>query len=139
MSKEEFEKYTSGEILENKTIHQGKTNSIGFCFFNIDDYRPERAMHFLSGIATLDVCAIFETNKTLNRTIGTYAKLPPSTGNAFIDYIRVLNGLVEKFNATEYCTTEYNNKDFKLLKYSEKIWEQWRPGELESKIKWRIM
>lgn len=139
MSRNEFEKYRSGQLLINKTIHQGKTNSIGFCFFNIDDYRPERAMHFLSGVATLDVCAIFETNKRLNKTKGTYAKLPPSTGNALIDYIRVLNGMVYKFDAAEYCTTTYNNKEFKLLKYSEDIWKQWRPGEEESKILWRMV
>lgn len=139
MSKNEFEKYRSGQLLINKTIHQGKTNSIGFCFFNIDDYRPERAMHFLSGVVTLDVCAVFETNKRLNKTMGTYAKLPPSTGNAVIDYIRVMYGMVDKFDAAEYCTTTYNNKEFKLLKYSEDIWKQWRPGEEESKIKWRTM
>lgn len=137
MSKNEFEKYRSGEILENKTIHQGRTNSIGFCFFNIDDVRPERAMHFLSGVATLDICAVFETNKKLNKTKGTYAKLPPSTGNVLIDYIRILNGLVDRFDENEYCTTEYSNKDFKLLKYSEDIWQQWKPGEEESKIVWK--
>ena len=139
MSRNEFEKYRSGQLLINKTIHQGKTNSIGFCFFNIDDYKPERAMHFLSGVVTLDVCAVFETNKRLNKTMGTYAKLPPSTGNALIDYIRVLNGLVYKFDAVEYCTTSYNNKEFKLLKYSEDIWKQWRPVEEESKILWRMV
>ena len=137
MSKNEFEKYRSGEILKNEKIHQGKTNSIGFCFFNIEDFKPERAMHFLSGVVTLDICAVFETSKKLNKTMGTYAKLPPSSGSAIIDYIRIMNGIIERFDATEYCTTMYNNKDFKLLKYSDDIWKQWIPGEKESKILWR--
>lgn len=94
---------------------------------------------YTSKFITKGICAVFETNKILNKTMGTYAKLPPSTGNALIDYIRVLNGMVYKFDATEYCTTTYNNEEFKLLKYSEDIWKQWRPGEEESKILWRMV
>lgn len=137
MSNNEFEKYRSGETLRNNTIHKGKTNSVGFCFFNIDDFKPERAMHFLSGVATLEVCAVFETNKALNKTKGTYAKLPKSTGNVFVDYMRIINGMIDKFDAVEYCTNKYNSRNFKLLKYSKDIWDQWKPGEEESKIIWK--
>ncbi len=136
MSKKEFEKYKSGEILENKTIHQGRTNSIGFCFFNIDDFRPERAMHFLSGIVAFDICAVFETKKKLNKTYGVYAKPIKSTGNPFEDLLNVFAGYMDSFTANEYCTTQYSNKDFKLLKYSKNIWEQWEPKEEQSKISW---
>ena len=44
---------------------------------------------------------------------------------------------MDNFTANEYCTTEYSNKDFKLLKYSENIWQQWKPEEEESKIVWK--
>ena len=137
MSKKEFEKYRSGEILENKTIHQGRTNSIGFCFLNIDDYKPERAMHFLSGIVAFDICAVFETKKKLNKTYGMYAKPMKSTGNFAIDLLYMSLHYMDNFTANEYCTTEYSNKDFKLLKYSENIWQQWKPEEEESKIVWK--
>ena len=40
------------------------------------------------------------------------------------------------FYATEYCTTEYSNKDFKLTKYSEDIWKQWRLTEEQQELEW---
>ena len=137
MSKQEFEKYQNGELLINNTIHQGKTNSIGFCFLKTDDYMPEKALHFLSGVASLDICAVFETKQKLKQTKGTYAKMFPSTGNAVIDFLRVLSGMTEQFDVTEYCTTQYSNKDFKLLKYSENLYSQWQPEEIQSKLKWK--
>lgn len=81
MSKVEFEKYRNSFTLKNNKKHEGRTNSIGFCFLNLEEYKPEEAMHFLSGIATFDVCAVFETNENLNRTYGIYAKPIKSTGN----------------------------------------------------------
>ena len=137
MSKKEFEKYRSGEILENKTIHTNKTNSIGFCFFNIDNYKPERAMHFLSGIVTFDVCAVFETEKKLNKTYGVYAKPIKSTGNSFEDLLNLFARFTDTFTANEYCITKYNNKDFKLLKYSEDIWKQWQSIEEQQEFIWK--
>ena len=119
MSKKEFEKYRSGEILENKTIHKGKTNSIGFCFLDAEEYAPEKALHFLSGIVAFDICAVFETEKELNKTYGVYAKPIKSTGNFAIDLLYMSLYYMDNFTANEYCTTEYSNKDFKLLKYSE--------------------
>ncbi len=134
MSKKEFEKFRNGVVLENKTIHKGKTNSIGFCFFNIDDYKPEEAMHFLSGIVTFDICAVFETKKKLNKTYGVYAKPIKNTGNSFEDLLNIF--FIDSFKADEYSTPKYSSKDFKLLKYSENIWQQWKPRE-ESKFVWK--
>ena len=138
MSKKEFEKYRNGEILENKTIHKAKTNSIGFCFLNIDDVKPEKAVHFLSGVVTFDICAVFETGKKLNKTYGIYAKPIKSTGNPFEDLLNVFAGYMDSFfRINEYCTTEYSNKDFKLLKYSENIYQQWKPVEEQSELVWK--
>ncbi len=137
MSKKEFEKYENGETLKNNTIHKGKTNSIGFCFLDAEEYTPEKALHFLSGIVAFDICAVFETEKKLNKTYGVYAKPIKSTGNPFEDLLNIFAGYMDNFTANEYCTTKYSNKDFKLLKYSENIWEQWEPKEEQSKIKWR--
>lgn len=136
MSKVEFEKYKYGFTLQNNTKHEGKTNSVGFCFLNIDDFTPEEAMHFLSGIVTFDVCAVFETEKKLHKTYGIYAKPIKSTGNPMEDLINLLCGFNDRFTANEYCITEYNKETMKLLKYSEEIWKQWNPKEKQEKLKW---
>lgn len=124
MSIEEFEKYRNGSILINNTKHIGRTNSTGFCFFNLKDFKPEEAMHFLSGIVSFDICAVFETNEKLEKTYGGYK-------NPFN------NTELNIFIADEYCITEYDNKRFKLLKYSENIWRQWDILEKQKELKWK--
>lgn len=141
MSNYEFEQYRSGKTLINKKDHhqetKRRTNSIGFCFLDINDYKPEKALHFLSGIVNFDICAVFETDKILNKTWGTYAKPIKSNGNLLEDILRVLYGFNEQFTSTEYCITEYNNEDFKLIKYSQNIWQQWNPQEEQSILNWK--
>lgn len=136
MSKEEFEKYNKNLTLKNNKKHDGKTNSIGFCFLNMEEYMPEEAMHFLSGIVTFDVCAVFETEEKLHKTYGIYAKPIKSTENSIEDLMNLLGGFNERFTANEYCITEYDNKKMKLIKYSEEIWKQWNPIEEQTKLKW---
>lgn len=137
MSKVEFEKYKNNFILKNNKKHDGKTNSVGFCFLNIEDHTPEEAMHFLSGIASFDICAVFETTKSLNKTYGIYAKPLKPTGNYIQDMMNMLMGFNENFKTDEYCITEYNKQNFKLIKYSENIWEQWNPAEEQKSLKWK--
>lgn len=136
MSKLEFEKYKNGITLKNSKKHDGKTNSIGFCFLDIEEYTPEEAMHFLSGIVTFDVCAVFETEEKLHKTYGIYAEPIKSTGNPFEDLLNIFNGFTDRFTANEYCITEYNQETMYLLKFSEEIWEQWNPLEEQTKLKW---
>ena len=139
MSKLEFEKYKNDITLINNKKHDGKTNSIGFCFLNIEEFTPEEAMHFLSGIATFDVCAVFETEEKLNKTYGIYAKQIKSTGNPFEDLLNLFSGFTDNFTANEYCITEYSKKTMKLLKYSEEIWRQWDPAEEQKNLKWEMV
>lgn len=136
MSKVEFEKYRHNFTLRNDKKHDGKTNSIGFCFLDIEEFTPEEAIHFLSGVVTFDVCAVFETEEKLNKTYGIYAKPLKSTGNPMKDLLNIFSGFTDKFTANEYCTTEYNQGTMKLLKYSEEIWKQWNPTEEQTKLKW---
>lgn len=138
MSNEEFQKYKCGSKLKNAKVHKGKTNSIGFCFLNLDEYKPEEAMHFLSGIVSYDICAVFETTKKLNKTYGVYAKPLEFDEDIILDLINLFNGWSEKFTATEYCCTSYSNKDFKLLKYSKNIWSQWDRFEDQHNFKWEV-
>ena len=67
MSYKEFEKYMNGENLYNNTKHKAKTNSIGFCFFDINDFSPEFAWRFLKGAIFPDICVVFEVDETLLR------------------------------------------------------------------------
>lgn len=139
MSKVEFEKYRNDFTLKNNKKHEGRTNSIGFCFLNLEEYKPEEAMHFLSGIATFDVCAVFETNENLNRTYGIYARPIKSTGNPMEDLVNLLCGFNDRFKANEYCITEYDKNKMRLIKYSEDIWKQWNPTEEQQKLKWVVV
>lgn len=139
MSKIEFEKYRNSFTLKNNKKHDGRTNSVGFCFLSIEDFTPEEAMHFLNGIATFDVCAVFETKENLNKTYGVYAKPIKSTGNLMEDWIKLLCGFNDRFKANEYCITEYDKNKMKLIKYSENIWQQWNPTKQQPKLKWKVV
>ncbi len=130
MSKEEFAKFNKGETLYNYKQHdKNKTTSTGFCFFNLKDYLPQDAMHFLSGIVSFDICAVFETDKSnLKERYGRYNK------NTYTLFPSMFPAM---FHATEYCTTQYSNKNFKLVKYSEDIWRQWKLIDEQEDLEWK--
>ena len=128
MSIEEFAKFNNGEILHNDRVHNAKTTSKGFCFFDLKDYKPYEAVHFLSGLVSFDVCAVFEVDKSkLKERWGQYHKNT---------YALIPCMFPSRLYATEYCTTEYSNKDFKLIKFSENIWDQYDILEEQKKLKW---
>lgn len=154
MSTEEFEKYRSGKKMKNKTNHKKqnhrKTTSIGFCFLSLDDFEPEYAYKFLSGIVTDDVCAVFEVDENkLKQSEARYNKpLSDEEDKAemeklnlkgdFLDFLlsslEVMKDLTSNgcMMAKEYCCTKYNNKDFKLIKYAEPVFRQkfeWKGDE----------
>lgn len=119
MSFEEFKKYCDGELLINNTNHNKDnnqmTNSIGFCFFNYAQHKPEEILHSVFGIATCNICAIFETDrKNVRRTHGRYSQP--------IDRDTTKRRTIV---AHEYCTTEYDNKSFKLISWSIPEWSNW--------------
>lgn len=138
MSKTEFDKYLSGDVLINKTNHHvehnQKTNSIGFCFLDLNEYKPEEAIHFLSGIVDMDICAVFDVDeKYVDMTHGRYAKQ-----GVTISLYDIFMGTIPSFEAKEYCTTEYSNKNFKLIKYAVPEWKdkkqwEWKIAEQKEK------
>lgn len=129
MSIEEFAKFNNGEILYNNKVHNAKCTSKGFCFFDLKDYKPHKAMHFLSGLVSFDICAVFEVDKSkLKERWGIYCNHSES--------ITFANLYRRQFYATEYCTTEYSNKDFKLLRFSKNIWDQYELLEEQKELKW---
>lgn len=143
MSYEEFEKYKKGQVLVNNTKHTGKTNSVGFCFLDADEIDVKKALHFLSGIASFDVCAVFETNKKLNKTYGEYAK-PIKEYNkenpleSIMDLLTHSADIPEnRMTINEYCTKKYSKADFRLIKYSENIWNQWNIIDNQKELIWK--
>ena len=105
MSKEEFRKLVNGEELEKNKGHDGKTNSIGFCFMKDDIYNnPEYAYEYLSGIVSKDICVKFETEIELKKGYGIYAD---PYGSFFSTITQI-----------EYSITKYNNRDFKILEFA---------------------
>lgn len=143
MSFEEFKKYKEGQVLVNNTKHIGKTNSIGFCFLDADEFDIKEALHFLSGIVSFDICAVFETNKKLNKSYGEYAK--PIKDYDKKNPLEFLINLLDcwedipenRMKINEYCTKKYSKADFKLIKYSENIWNQWNIIEHQNELIWK--
>ena len=114
MSKNEFDKYLAGETLVNTTDHRHKhSNSVGFCFFeyldlndknnSLDGITPTYAIEFIYGVATTEIVAVFETDKELTKSSGMYAD--PH------------GGWFDTMWMDEYCTEEYDNQSFCLIKY----------------------
>lgn len=117
MSNEEFEKYNAGKTLTNKTKHyrNTNTNSKGFCFLDLEEYAPEYAIHFLSGLVSTDICAIFEVDeKELIKSWGKYAKPIQNIKELFANWF-------EGFIANEYCATKYSKEKFKLIKHTKPV------------------
>lgn len=128
MSIDEFRKYMLGYTLINNTNHHlkynNKTNSVGFCFFNLDDFKPEEVLHCLTGIVRCQICVIFEVeNSKLIKSWGRYRKFSSIMDNG-INVFRNYDELIKSmsFIATEYCTKEYEKNTFKLIKYAIPDW-----------------
>lgn len=143
MSYDEFKKYKKGQVLENNTKHIGKTNSVGFCFLDADEIDVKQALHFLSGIASFDICAVFETKKKLNKTYGEYAKPIKDYDKQnplqfYHDLIMLSQDIPEnRMKINEYCTKKYSKADFRLIKYSENIWSQWNIIDHQKELVWK--
>ena len=125
MSKEEFSKLIKGEVLYNYTIHIGKTNSVGFCFLSLKEYKPEEAIHFLSGIVNMEVCVKIRTKDKFKKSYGIYAKSLNKTQNVDVElFFDLLLGLskIEKMKVTEYTCKKYSLENIEILSYAKPIW-----------------
>lgn len=112
MSKIELFKFYKGEELYNNTKHEAMTDSIGFCFFSLSDFCPEFAWKFLKGAIIPDICAVFEVDeKQLKKGYGIYSD-PNKT------LYELMHFIPKMIKVPEYSTTHYNNKIFKLIKYT---------------------
>lgn len=107
MSDKEYRNLMMGCVMQNDTVHaaEGKhTDSVGFCFFS---EKPDDAIHWLSGQVDVDWCVTFEVNPAcLTDSWGEYSK----------GY-----GSFEMVRRTEYCTTTYSKRDFKIINATSKF------------------
>lgn len=131
MSRAELDKFLAGELLENTTDHHldlgQRTDAIGFCFLDYDKYDEQYAYHFLSGIVSQDVAAVFEIDddmvKGLKRGQGTFADP---------------NGrLMDSMLVDELSTERYHNKAMRLIKYSEGFAWHFKDGTHDRVFEWR--
>lgn len=139
MSNSEFEMYKTGKVLINNNNHREmcfKSDSIGFCFFDESEIDIKQAIHFLSGIVSFDICAVFETDKdNLKQGYGIYKKQCKATGNLARDLVIALMN-EDTIKRTEYCTKTYSKENFKLIKFSKDIWKQYTMLEEQKDLKW---
>ena len=103
MSLDEYEKLKKGLVLTNDWVHDGATNSVGFCFMPYNQDKPEDAYRYLSGIVSPEVCVVFSTSQPMKKGYGIYSDWSKNDWGA----------TQEK---TEYSTTEYSLKDFEIKK-----------------------
>ena len=117
MSKEEFDKYNKGELIEGRLqdVYKGSDayNQSVVCFFSADNLEEAEkeageSWEYMSGIASDEVCAIFEffhNDFKLGR--GTYEDPDSYFWDPFIFIEEVL-------------VSSYSNKDFKLKSFCTK-------------------
>lgn len=120
MSKKEFDLYNKGIALRNMTFHGdgNRSSSIGFCFLDCNDFEPEEAIHFLSGLVSTDVCAIFDVDKDKLRVAkAQYADNRTKNAPLSVLIEQIRTNSIPSMEITEYCTTHYSAEDFKLVKY----------------------
>lgn len=128
MSIEELGKYLRGEKLKNHTVWKdrgGKTDSVGFCFFDDSEPPQKRLEYYSRGITcSTDVWAVFEqiSGEPLKKCTGIYRD--PEKDNASIEQ-KMLEALtaalggkfqdIPTMEVTEYSTTEYSQETLKLV------------------------
>lgn len=126
MSVVELDKFRAGELLDNRKDHHAleahKTDAVGFCFLDYDEYDEQKAYHFLSGIVSPEICAVFQVDdvvveKYMKNGEGTFAA-PMASFTDFFSSMQV----------TEYSTQRYSNQNMELLKYSDNFNDNWDEG-----------
>lgn len=123
MSVAEFEKYRAGELLTNETPHSAYTDAVGFCFLDEEDYKAQYAYEFLSGIVSKEICAVFECKDIFNHGSGTYAD--------------PYGSFWQSMSVDELSTTEYNDKQLKLVKFCDDFDENYDGESFKHKFTWK--
>lgn len=135
MSVAELEKFRAGELLENTVDHHAehgqKTDSVGFCFLDYNEHDEQAALHFLSGIVSQEICAVFEVDdivaqKGFKKGEGTFAA-PMISAVDFFSSMQV----------TEYSTKRYSNQNMELLKYADNFEDNYDEETFDRIFEWK--
>ena len=116
MSIQEMEKYLAGEVLRNNTTWKriNKTTSTGFCFFPAEP-EPEQRLHYVSGVVSFDVVAVFELAAPimLKKGVGKYRDPEQDTMQSLFEALYTKPKMME---VEEYSLTEYSKQTLKLIR-----------------------
>lgn len=130
MSQGELDALLTGQTLHNTRDHHrysgGRTNSVGFCFFDLS-VSPEKRMEYLTGVVDMDAVVEIDTNAKLKKGQGIYRD--PDQDEIYL--IAVWLGSVEPptVPVREYSLTEYSLNTCKVIRIG-------KPLPLEHKIIW---
>lgn len=118
MGKEELKKYINGETLHNKTIwreNYGKSDSIGFCFFD-DSVDPEERLKYLAGVVDMSAVAVFErtVENPMRKSTGIYRD--PENDTIENWFAALLGEGIKTMEIQEYSIEEYSEKTMRLVK-----------------------
>ena len=132
MSIAEFDKFRAGELLDNRTDHHSKfsqkSDSVGFCFLDYEEYDEQQAYHFLSGIVSDNIVAVFETYD--------YDKFKKGSGT-FADPSASITDLYSTIQVNEYSTERYHYKALKLLKYCDNFADNFKENSFDRVFEWK--
>lgn len=130
MSQGEFDALLSGETLHNTRDHHrysgGRTNSVGFCFFDLS-VPPEKRMEYLTGVVDMDAVVEIDTNAKLKKGQGIYRD-PDQDETSLVNVILGKESSPMKV-IREYSVTEYGLDTCKVIRIG-------KPLPLEHKIIW---
>lgn len=128
MSFEEFEKFITGQVLENHTDWRERgqcTDSVGFCFFD-DSAPPEERIEYLTGVVTMEAVVAFERlgDEPMRKSQGRYRdrEADENTFNLFAP--------IPMMRVDEYSVESYSWEDMRLVRLGEVI------SQIERKINW---
>ena len=128
MSFEEFEKFITGQVLENCTDwrKQGQcTDSVGFCFFD-DSVPPEERIEYLTGVVTMEAVVVFErlSDEPMRKSQGRYRDQEADED--------IFNPLapIPMMKVDEYSVESYSREDMRLVRLGEVT------SPIERKINW---
>lgn len=130
MSQGELDALLTGQTLHNTRDHHrysgGRTNSIGFCFFDLS-VPPEKRMEYLTGVVDMDAVVEIDTNAKLKKGQGLYRD--PDQDEISLINVMLGKELPPMRMIREYSTTEYSLATCRIVRIG-------KPLPLEHKIIW---
>lgn len=128
MSQGELDALLAGETLHNTRDHHrysgGRTNSIGFCFFDLS-VPPEKRMEYLTGVVDMDIVVEIDINAKLKKGQGLYR----DAAKDVYDFLWPVTSDIPLQRVREYSVTEYSLDTCKIIRIG-------KPLPLEHKIIW---